>query len=359
MTIEELEKKDLIIYKTICGSHLYGLNIETSDTDYKSVFLAPILDFCKGTQEQVNDEKNDYVSYEVTRLLGLLQSANPNILEILFAPSDKVIIKKDEFDPIYRNRDKFLTKECRNSLVGYAISQIKKAKGLNKKIVNPVEPERKGPLDFCYVMTPTGSRPFYEWLNQQRGIAGYQENYGAAAIDHTRDVYYIYCSDKHGFRGLINEDSNELRLSSIPKELALDYNVITWNKDAYSQYCKEFKEYFEWVKKRNPQRFVENSEEGVNFDRKNMMHCFRLLNMGIELAETGKLNVYRPDRDFLLGIRQGKYKYEDLIEKAEGMVSKIDEVFDKSSLPNKVDKSLIDEIIEEIRVKQIIALCKR
>src|SRR5271157_2278922 len=115
--ITDIESKNFVIFKAICGSHLYGLNIETSDIDYRSVFLLPILDICGlNPQDQINDDKNDYTSYSVNRYLELLQTSNPNILELLFATPDKILINKPEFDPVYRNKEKFLTKQCKNTL---------------------------------------------------------------------------------------------------------------------------------------------------------------------------------------------------------------------------------------------------
>ncbi|UFH53186.1 hypothetical protein [Spirosoma sp. KNUC1025] len=61
----------------------------------------------------------------------------------------------------------FLSKLCRDTFAGYAISQIKKARGLNKKILNPLPKERKSLLNFCYVLPGlgsafTGSQPLLE-----------------------------------------------------------------------------------------------------------------------------------------------------------------------------------------------------
>ena len=40
---------------------------------------------------------------------------------------------------------------------GYALTQIRKARGLNKKIVNPQPDERKEILDFCFALEGQGS----------------------------------------------------------------------------------------------------------------------------------------------------------------------------------------------------------
>lgn len=64
----------------------------------------------------------------------MLQSANPAMLDLLFMPEDCIVEKHTAFELILQNRDKFLTKKCLRSFGGYAVAQIKKAKGLDKKL---------------------------------------------------------------------------------------------------------------------------------------------------------------------------------------------------------------------------------
>ena len=46
--------------------------------------------------EQINDEKNDIIIYEIKRFLQLLESNNPTVLELLNTPDDCVKQKKQE-----------------------------------------------------------------------------------------------------------------------------------------------------------------------------------------------------------------------------------------------------------------------
>ena len=64
---------------------------------------------------------------------------------------------------VIERRDQFISKEVVKALAGYAFNQIKKARGLGKKIVNPVT-ERKDVLDFCYTFKGQGSQPIKEFL---------------------------------------------------------------------------------------------------------------------------------------------------------------------------------------------------
>ena len=59
---------------------------------------------------------------------------------------------------------------------GITLSQIKKAKGLKKKIINPVEKQLKTILSFCYVNHENGSIPLnkflenYNWNQENCGL---------------------------------------------------------------------------------------------------------------------------------------------------------------------------------------------
>ena len=118
--------KEKIIFKAIVGSRAYGTNIETSDTDFKGIYIQPNEDhLCFRYKEQVGAGK-DETYYEVKRFLQLAKSANPTILEMLFMDEDSIVVNSIEFDLIRSHRHKFLTKKCAMSFGGYAVAQIKK-----------------------------------------------------------------------------------------------------------------------------------------------------------------------------------------------------------------------------------------
>ena len=80
------------LYLVIRGSHAYGTNVETSDTDYAGVFVQSMEDILGNKYtEQINDDTNDTVIYEVRRFLELLGSNNPTVLELLNTPEDCII----------------------------------------------------------------------------------------------------------------------------------------------------------------------------------------------------------------------------------------------------------------------------
>ena len=416
-TFDEIRKEGLLIYEYIRGSHAYGLQKPdgTSDVDTAGVYLEPIeqvlglgLDF----QEQIEDEKHDNVWFSLRKFMEMLLSSNPTVLESLFIPEDKILYEHPIMTEIKKYRNAFVTKACFKPFMGYAKTQIIKARGLNKKIVNPVK-ERLEPLDFAYTFYNQGSTKIKNWL-EYRGLK--QQYCGLVHIPNMHDTYGVYYDwgnhfndngitandiwDYHirqggneqmqhmadfiinfidkdnelnilsdfgydffvdwfnsqkpiGYKGMVGEDglSNELRLSSVSKgEMPICH--LTYNKDGYTKHCKDYKAYKDWEKNRNPERYKENKEK--DFDRKNMSHSVRLMHMGLEIAKTGQVNVDRTniDRDFILNIRLGNSTYDELINYLDSKKEEMENAMAESTLPENIDVEFVNNLLLKVREKQ-------
>jgi predicted nucleotidyltransferase len=389
--IEEKSPGAKPLYLVIRGSHAYGTNVETSDTDYAGVFIQSMENILGNKYtEQINDDNNDTVIYEVRRFLELLGSNNPTVLELLNTPEDCIIYKDPTFDLILNDREKFITKICAKSFGGYAKMQIQKAKGQNKKQNwEKDKVTRKEVLDFVYVIEGEKSIPWKIWnlWNDNK----YEEKFiGVVNVPNARDIYAVYYdTDAHlcfsesvseetrnvnkntrkelglamgfGYKGLVKTDegvnsaeSNQLRLSSIPK----DENpicVITYNKDGYTQHCNDYKSYQTWLEQRNESRWVDVKSHGQKIDGKNMLHCKRLMEMAKEIAEGKGINVRRPNANELIAIRKGEVDLQTLIDNVEKEIIEIDKLFANSELPDSIDTEFINNLIVKIR-KQIYKL---
>jgi hypothetical protein len=367
------------------GSHAYGTNIESSDEDFSGVYIQSENDiFGTKYKEQINDDKNDTVFYEIRRFLELVASNNPTILELMNTPEDCVIYKHPLYDLILEYKDEFITKVCAKSFGGYAIQQIKKAKGQNKKTNWEKEKiTRKDVLDFVYVIEGEKSIPWKVWNGEDKNV--YEEKFiGVVNIPNARDVYSVfYDTDAYlcfgedlpeqekenakrwrkefdrpmgfGYKGLVKTgegsnaaESNQLRLSSIPKG-EKPICIITYNKDGYTQHCNDYKSYETWLNERNEQRWVDVESHGQKIDGKNMMHCRRLLEMAREIGEGKGIIVRRPNREELISIRKGEVDLQSLIDRAESDILEIDELFKNSNLPESVDQSLVHNLLVKIR----------
>ena len=400
MTIKDIEERGMIAYKYLRGSWSHGIGVEgKSDYDYGGVFIAPkdmIIGFRDNYVEQVSDEKNDETYYELGRWLELIRRQNPMALESLFVDKKYII---GDVHPAVQNildhRYDFLSKECFKPLLSYSYTQIQKATGYNKKCHIPEDFKRKDILDFCYTFKNQGSQPIKEFLAENHLDQRYC---GVVNIPNMKDTYGVYydwaayfkfenidwyrvdfgtegvnrpfnkfisfddammiqdrIKNKEFFKysGIVYpediEKSNEIRLSSIPKgEKPICF--MTYNKDAYTCHCREYKEWVEWKEKRNPVRYSDN--KGYSFDAKNMCETVRLIHTGIELARDGVFNVERTwDRDFLLDIKNHKISYDELMKYVNEKKKEFDELVSKSTLPDTIDSAKINNLLIEARNK--------
>lgn len=344
LTIEYLKKHNLILFECISGSRAYNLATQNSDTDIRGIFYLPKeLFYGLEYQAQVSNESNDIVYYEVGRFFELLLKNNPACLEILATPEEFILYKSPLLKGL--NYKDFITNDVKKTFLGYAISQTKKAKGLNKKFLNPIDKERKTVLDFCFILDQGKSILLKNWLIEK----DYKQEYcGLSKLHHTKDVYAIFYHTDLAYNGIVkDEKSNDIRLSEIPKdEVPVCY--LIFKKDEYSTYCKQYREYWDWMKMRNEDRFTINIDHGREYDSKNMMHTIRLLKVAKELLITGNLNVKRTeDREELLAIKNGKYSYEEVMKIVNEIREEIEEIsfkkeFNKPSPLLKNEQFLIN-----------------
>jgi len=381
-----------LLYEYIRGSHLYGLNNEDSDVDTSGVFVCTRDELfgCFGYKSQVTDSRHDNTWFEIGELIRLLLKSNPTVMESLFVPMEKVL---GNIHPLMQmvidNREQFISKQCFNPFFGYAKSQIEKARGLNKKIVNPIT-ERLTPYDFIYTFKGQGSTKFRDWL-ANRGL--HQEYCGLVNVPNMHDIYGVYydfgahiaaypdwkidslflayaCEynkDKDinetkcrlsetspiGYRGVINVDAdgNELRLSSIDDKDTRPICFISYNQSGYSSHCRLYAEYQTWVKERNPKRYESNLDK--NYDSKNMMHCFRLMHMAGEIAEGKGMILQRTwDRQFLMDVRNHKFEYKEIIERLEEEKERMNQLMEQSTIREQIDTVFVNQLMIDIRKKQ-------
>lgn len=379
-----LKDNGYILFEAITGSQAHGTSTPESDVDKAFIYILP-KENLYGTdyipQLRVN---KDYTGFEIRRFLELVHSNNPTILELLNSPEDCVISKHPVFDQVLNMKNEFLTRICKNSFAGYARKQIQKAKGLDK--MQNWEMDRvvkKDVIDFCYAIEGHKTVPLKKYLKD----SGMEQKFcGVSKIPNARDNYALFydwdahhcfaeeLSDKDkehnkkilrskgskmglGYKGISKagtgtsvSESNQIRLSSIPKGEDLNV-VINYNKDAYTSHCKDYKSYQTWLENRNETRYVDNKEHGQKYDGKNLMHCKRLLQIAREIAETGVVNIRRPNREELLDIRKGRVELGKLIEWAEKEMKELDVLFDNSDLPKEISSELINKLLISIRTE--------
>lgn len=458
LDFKNIREQGLLLFEYIRGSRLYNINTPESDEDHGGVFIAPNSQLLGlGTfseknrtfgygidyQDEVSNEKHDDTWWELGKFMNLVLSSNPTVLEALFVPDDKVIYEHPLFKEIRKHRDKFVTKACFMPFGGYAVSQIKKAQGQDKKIHWDMEEmERQTPLDYCYTYDgKQGSINIQKFL-EDKGLR--QDCCGLVNIPNMRDSYLLYYdfaqhlrlenttieherefdtpfyktmyehyekikNDKiahlrnkiaelstepdgeiqkkirkeyqedleslintnihnllkdvamrpfGGHCGIINNDetSNTIRLCSTQKGES-PLCIMNYNQDAYGTHCRRYKEYEEWKRKRNKARYESNlageksGDPDMKYDCKNMAHCFRLVQMCIEIANGEGVNLDRTnfDRDFLMDIRARKFGYTELNKRLVELKTKMDEACANSKLPDAIDAKIVNDLLIKTR----------
>jgi predicted nucleotidyltransferase len=361
----EITDKDLL-YTVTAGSRLYGTNGTDSDTDYRSVYIAP-LDIAWGIDQKFDSKDDmgvdgiDSVTYELGKFLKLARECNPNIIELLWVPQDKVV----RVDPIFQklvlnNRELFLSKRAEYTFKGYAHAQLKRITGHLKWLKNPplAAPNRADfSLPEVALIKKDQFRAFLAMMEKE--LFGRLPLWEALR----REDHEILWTELDKILALWAEErslvpdnrfsverEDDLKFEMAAK-MSVDSNFIEMAKAErnYHRALAQWDQYQGWVRDRNAGRAALEAKYG--YDTKHAMHLFRLLRMAKEIARDGIINVDRTniDADELRDIRfNGSIHYDDLEAMAKKEEREVEKAFEKSSLPRQADLERINKIYLDI-----------
>ena len=118
-------------------------------------------------------------------------------------------------------------------------------------------------------------------------------------------------------------------------------------RHAFEQATKEWNHYQRWLRERNPARA--ELEQRYGYDTKHAMHLCRLLKMGEEILRDGQVLVRRPDAEWLRGVRQGAFVYEELLEWARAREDNLRQLRHSSPLPEEPEVDRAEQLLIEIQ----------
>ena len=395
----EFDKKNgVLLFKSVRGSHLFGLDTPDSDIDTFGLFCCPerwLLGTGEDYHSYISDETHDNYYDELSKFIQELKKSNPEALCSIFTPSDKILYYDKRLDKLWGIRDELLTKSAFPAFKGYAKSQISKMFGLSKAMnIDPEEvKERKNPLYFCWVPRPgnDGVWNLEKWL-RENGLK--PEHCGICRLPNGIELYTLYYdwfADKDlefldylrlrypgvrfdsgegiekkkeleegkktteiKYRGLLDPsapDTTQLRLSSIPKSEATNpLCTFQYNVNSFTKHCQDYKKYWEWVKNRNQKRYESNL--GHQWDAKNTCHSLRIMRMAIEMAEGKGLILDRSkvgDREELLRIKAHKFTFEEVKAIIQETNERMEKAFSNSNLPDEPPKKKLENFMIELR----------
>lgn len=132
----------LVIHQV--GSHAYGLNTETSDEDFRGIFL-PLPEYVIGlkTVEQVKILGDDWVSHNIQQFVHILIKQNPTFMELLFI--ENPIYKLPMWDDILPHLKTLIHRGAFKPYSAYVRSQLAKS---DREFIGKRR-ERAEALDYC------------------------------------------------------------------------------------------------------------------------------------------------------------------------------------------------------------------
>ena len=373
MNLDELRRADYIIFSITAGSIAYGLNTPTSDIDERGIYVLPLKQRLgiMDTDQQITNDTQDIVYYDIHKYFKLATDCNPNIIEFLWSPSDCIqyVDPAGRMQQIIDNRNLFISARAYHTFSGYAYAQIKKCQGQNKLVHNPKPKDPPKKEDFCWVIPAfckdtwghnfgsislTAAEKLAK-LPPSRPIPlcelGIDLKYfHAAALEHASDTYRLYHyadSAKGVFRG-----SDMLVCENIPleDESARFAGLLIYNKQGYDKALKEWHQYWDWIKNRNNARWEHQETGKIDYDTKNIMHCLRLLLSGKHILATGEpiVRFEGEQQAYLMEVRNGVFPYSVIMERVDKEMADMEILKSSTKLPWGADVHKINALYYDI-----------
>ena len=333
------------VYLARHGSRAYNTHTPESDEDFKGICIPTKPYFLGSIQrfEQAELKDPDTAIYEIRKFFKLAAESNPNIIEVLYVDDSDVLYQDEIGKQIREMRDQFLSKRVKHTFMGYAISQLKRIKLHRRYLLNPPtkEPTR---TDF--------GLPEQTIIPRDQLMAAEAEVRKEIDRFHFDFMEDLTESTKISIRETVNSMLSELKITSdahwnaAARKVGLTDNFIEamQKERAYKGARAEWEQYHNWKKTRNKKRF--ETEEKYGYDVKHGYHLVRLCRMCEEILTTGKVIVRRHDRDELMDIRNGKMPFDVLMNFAEQMDEKLQDIYEACAiLPRTPDFKAIDKIL--------------
>lgn len=299
-----------IILLALGGSYAYGTNTETSDIDVRGIALRTKEEILLGDDfEQFIDTETDTTIYSFDKMCKLLSACNPNTIEILGVRREDILYINEIGELLLKNKDIFLSQKAIQSFAGYANAQLHRLKNRSVRGVGQKEREE------------------HILKSIENASITLQERYQEMG-----DSIHLY----------IDEAVNTDMETEIFMDVNLKHYPLRDHKDFWSEMNSIVKSYKK-IGKRN------NSAYNRGKICKHASHLLRLKFTLIDILERGEIRTYRPEREFLLEVRNGLFFDEDipkeeLFEYAGKLEKRIDRLTEYTILPKNPDYEKIDQL---------------
>lgn len=301
-----------ILYQVITGSTSYGLNTKDSDVDEKCVASLPkehIFTLGQDFETLSLHDPKDYEIHSLKKFFNLLKNQNPTITEMVWT-LDRFVVKNSKYGQLLRdNREMFLSAGVYESFGGYARQQLMRIKGGLDKLTD------EDKIDHL--------------KHTAEGLI--------------RNFPKKYTEAGNGIMMINNVFTLENGKQNIDMKIQYDSISLTQINGMMSEIHQTMNTY---------NKMGNRNRKPAEKLTKHAMHLLRLLISGIEVLETGVLNVYREkDREFLIGVRNDQYSWDEIFEMVAEYQEKLKTASKNTALPPAIDEVKVEKLYREIMLE--------
>lgn len=302
-----------IVYM-VFGSHLYGMDTEKSDKDYKGIYMPTVRQiylsrFPKSINSSTgnDNEKNkaedvDDEIFSLHRFIQLACEGQTVAIDMLHAPDSMILESSEIWRQLVANREKFYTKNlkafvgyCRRQAAKYGVkgSRLNDAKNVAKYLS---ELPRDTKMREVWDKLPTGEH-----------------------------IHYLEPDPK---------DTNSCRVYQVCGKKFLETVQIEY-------VCISLDKFIEAYGGR-----AELAAKNQGIDWKAISHAMRAAYQLEQIYTEGTITFPLKQAEYLKAVKQGKLDYlTDVAPKLEGLMDNTEKLSERSLFPEKVDTEFWDNFI--------------
>lgn len=306
-----------IVLLGLGGSHAYGTNNENSDVDIRGVATNSKRNILTGNDfEQVVDTDTDTTVYSFDKIVKLLCSCNPNVIELLGLRPEHYLYVSPIGQMLLDNKTLFLSQVAVHSFGGYANAQLRRLENKAARIVSQSQQEQ-------HIL---------------KSIEHASVDFKSKFLEMPDDAIKLY----------IDVSQDELYDTEIFFDANLHHYPLRDFKGMFNCMGEIIKSYSK-IGKRN-EKAIEHNKLG-----KHMMHLVRLYLMCFDILENGEIHTYRDkDHDLLMSIRNGEYldsnrqPIPEFYEMVDELEKRLDYDKNNTSLPETVDMEKVKDLVASV-----------
>lgn len=356
-----------LLYLAQFGSHLYGLNTENSDIDFRGIYVPTINDLIlHKDKDEINEDleieipkneisvtqlvddyrhityipgkivteykKIDVKIFSLQKFIQLCSKADTNALDLLFSIENNFIEKYINYDrnttdsviwQLYSNRSKLINTSRLESPITYAFKQATKygLKGERLRVLQGILTEANNYL----------SGKISRDITLSRFLDDYTYRNGKPVMN-----LHDYIDGKHVKIDILDNKGKEEK-----------YLYVCGVQHQFNLELREFVQRIEEKinKEYTSQRTIDAKDGN---DWKALSHAIRVLLEVQELMETGTVRFPLRQRDFLLDIKLGRVEREVIDEYFKAHLSGLMECIEQDTLGWSYDEEFWNKFIIRI-----------